>query len=186
MQPPSQQLSDRAASRSQNADARDFGDPDELRQQIIELTQAYCKARWRKKEFVPGHTAVPVSGRVFDDQELTSLVDSSLDFWLTSGRYASQFETEFASVMGLRYALLVNSGSSANLIAFTTIMDETLGERRVRPGMKSLRSRPVFRLRLTQSFRTDAFRSLSTLIERRTTSTYRCSNLPARTRRRPL
>ena len=63
---------------------------------------------------MPGHTAVPVSGRVFDDQELTSLVDSSLDFWLTSGRYASQFETEFASVMGLRYALLVNSGSSAN------------------------------------------------------------------------
>src|SRR4051794_23198421 len=94
-------------------------DPEELRRQILDLTRSYYAARWRKKGFVAGQTLVPVSGRVFDDDELATLVDSSLDFWLTSGRYASQFECEFAEVMGVRYALLVNSGSSANLIAFS-------------------------------------------------------------------
>jgi CDP-6-deoxy-D-xylo-4-hexulose-3-dehydrase len=128
------------ASSTQRRTARSDGagdcppDPDALRQQILELTRSYYQARWRKKEFAPGQSAVPVSGRVFDDEELTSLVDSSLDFWLTAGRYTSEFETEFAKVMGSRYALLVNSGSSANLVAFTTLLDETLGDERVRPG----------------------------------------------------
>jgi CDP-4-dehydro-6-deoxyglucose reductase, E1 len=127
-------VSDSSSCTHDEAEQFESSDPDELRRQILELTRSYCTAKWRKREFIPGHTAVPVSGRVFDDQELTALVDCSLDFWLTSGRYTSQFETEFAKTMGLRYALLVNSGSSANLIAFATIMDETLGERRVRPG----------------------------------------------------
>jgi CDP-6-deoxy-D-xylo-4-hexulose-3-dehydrase len=122
----------RRALDGRNSQATD--DPDELRRQILDLTRSYYAARWRDKTFVPGQSAVPVSGRVFDDDELAALVDSSLDFWLTAGRYAARFETEFAKLMGVRYALLVNSGSSANLIAFSVLMDETLGERRLRPG----------------------------------------------------
>jgi CDP-4-dehydro-6-deoxyglucose reductase, E1 len=109
-------------------------EPDELRRQILELTRSYYAARWPKKKFVDGESSVPVSGRVFDDDELAALVDSSLDFWLTSGRYAAKFEFEFANTMGVRFALLVNSGSSANLIAFSVLMDHSLEDRRVRPG----------------------------------------------------
>ncbi len=109
-------------------------EPEALRRQILDLTRQYYSARWKTKEFLPGQSAVPVSGRVFDDDELAALVDSSLDFWLTAGRYAARFETEFAERMGVRYALLVNSGSSANLIAFSVLMDHALGDSRLRPG----------------------------------------------------
>ncbi len=118
-------------------DARRNGsahDPEEIRREILELTRAYHAARWPEKKFAAGASAVPVSGRVFDDDELAALVDSSLDFWLTSGRYATKFEADFATTMGVRYALLVNSGSSANLISFSVLMDPSLEERRVRPG----------------------------------------------------
>src|SRR3954469_838661 len=123
--------------RQANSDvARDAlqNDPVELRRQILDLTRSYHAARWPKKKFIAGQSAAPVSGRVFDDDELVALVDSSLDFWLTAGRYAGQFEAEFADLMGVRFALLVNSGSSANLIAFSVLMDHALGEDRVRPG----------------------------------------------------
>lgn len=110
------------------------GDAEALRAQILELTRAYHAAKWPEKAFVAGQSAAPVSGRVFDEDDLATLVDSSLDFWLTTGRYAATFESEFAKFMGVRYALLVNSGSSANLLAFTTLTDESLGERRVKPG----------------------------------------------------
>jgi CDP-6-deoxy-D-xylo-4-hexulose-3-dehydrase len=109
-------------------------DAELLRAQIIELTRAYHAAKWPHKEFVGGRSVAPVSGRVFDADELATLVDSSLDFWLTTGRYAAIFEREFAKLMQVRYALLVNSGSSANLLAFTTLTDESLGDRRLRPG----------------------------------------------------
>jgi CDP-6-deoxy-D-xylo-4-hexulose-3-dehydrase len=125
--------SDRAKDHAQAALAA-ADDPDELRRQILDLTRSYYAARWREREFVPGVSPAPVSGRVFDGDELAALVDSSLDFWLTAGRYAARFETEFAKLMGVRYALLVNSGSSANLVAFSVLMDETLGDRRLRPG----------------------------------------------------
>jgi CDP-6-deoxy-D-xylo-4-hexulose-3-dehydrase len=105
-----------------------------IRAEILELTRAYHAAKWPGKQFLPGQSAVPVSGRVFDEDELVSLVDSSLDFWLTAGRYAANFEQQFAELMAVRHALLTNSGSSANLLAFTTLTDESLGERRVRPG----------------------------------------------------
>jgi CDP-6-deoxy-D-xylo-4-hexulose-3-dehydrase len=124
----------RAHSRSESSAPRVLEDADDLRRQILDLTRAYYAARWRERTFVAGESVAPVSGRVFDDDELAALVDSSLDFWLTAGRYAARFETEFARLMGVRHALLVNSGSSANLIAFSVLMDETLGERRLRPG----------------------------------------------------
>ena len=85
-------------------------------------------------EFIPGESPVPVSGRVFDAADIQSLVDSSLDFWLTTGRFAAQFEKQFARWFGIRTATLVNSGSSADLLAFTALTSPRLGDRRLRPG----------------------------------------------------
>jgi CDP-4-dehydro-6-deoxyglucose reductase, E1 len=83
---------------------------------------------------VAGTSPVPVSGRVFDGEDLVSLVDSSLDFWLTTGRFAHQFERRFAKVFGRRHCVLVNSGSSANLTAFSALTSPKLGSRRVKAG----------------------------------------------------
>jgi CDP-4-dehydro-6-deoxyglucose reductase, E1 len=106
----------------------------ELRAQIEELVAEYYDAAFNSHEFIPGETPVRVSGRVFDAAELRNLVDASLDFWLTTGRFAAQFEKEFAAFFGLRHAMLVNSGSSANLLALTSLTSPTLGERALRPG----------------------------------------------------
>ena len=84
--------------------------------------------------FVAGSSPIPVSGRVFDDDDIVKLVDSSLDFWLTTGRFAAEFEREFAKRMGLRHCLLVNSGSSANLVAFSALTSPKLGDRQILPG----------------------------------------------------
>jgi CDP-4-dehydro-6-deoxyglucose reductase, E1 len=89
----------------------------QLRRQIRDLIPGYFRAEFPGQEFVPGETPVPISGKVFDAEELEFLVDAGLDFWLTTGRYAKQFESEFARFIGLRSASLVNSGSSANLVA---------------------------------------------------------------------
>ena len=107
---------------------------DELRAQILRLVEDYHAAAFPQREFTPGSTSVPVSGRVFDASDIQSLVDSSLDFWLTTGRFASQFEKEFARVFGVKHSVLVNSGSSANLLAMTCLTSPRLGERRLRPG----------------------------------------------------
>jgi len=77
---------------------------------------------------------VPVWGKVFDEKELQLLVDSSLDFWLTTGRYAEEFEKSFAKVMGMRHAMLCNSGSSANLLAVSSLMSPRLGKRALKEG----------------------------------------------------
>jgi CDP-6-deoxy-D-xylo-4-hexulose-3-dehydrase len=105
-----------------------------LRKQILELVHEFFKEEFPGKKFVPGESAVPVSGRVFDASDVESLVDSSLDFWLTTGRFANQFEKEFARLFGLRSAMLVNSGSSANLLALTCLTSPKLGGRRLKPG----------------------------------------------------
>jgi CDP-4-dehydro-6-deoxyglucose reductase, E1 len=107
---------------------------EELRQQILLLTKQYHAAKWIQQEFVPGQTPVPVSGRVFDAEDVQTLVDSGLDFWLTTGRFARAFERDFATWIGSRFALLVNSGSSANLLAFSALTAEELGERRCNHG----------------------------------------------------
>jgi len=107
---------------------------DQLRGRIAELVAEYYSAAFGGRSFVPGETPVPVSGRVFDAAELQSLVDASLDFWLTTGRFAHEFERRFAKVFGVRHAILVNSGSSANLLALTALTSPSLGERRLRPG----------------------------------------------------
>jgi CDP-6-deoxy-D-xylo-4-hexulose-3-dehydrase len=107
---------------------------DVLRQRVLEMTALYHKAAFPVPEFVPGQTPVPVAGRVFGTDDLATLVDAALDFWLTAGRYADQFEHELARVFGLRDALLVNSGSSANLLAVSALTAGEWGERRLRPG----------------------------------------------------
>ena len=105
-----------------------------LRRQILDLVTRYHAAAFPPGDFTPGETSVPVAGRVFDAAELVNLVDSSLDFWLTTGRFAAMFERQFARFCGLRHAILVNSGSSANLLALTALTSPTLKERRLQPG----------------------------------------------------
>ena len=94
---------------------------DGLRQRILALVTEYHRQAFAAREFVPGQTPVLVSGRTFDDEDMRYLVDSALDFWLTTGRFAKDFERELAKVFGLRAATLVNSGSSANLLAMTAL-----------------------------------------------------------------
>ena len=107
---------------------------DELRAQILDTIHEYYSAAFPQREFIPGETPVPISGKVFDADEIKLLVDAGLDFWLTTGRYAAQFEDEFARVFGLRYAMLTNSGSSANLLALTCLTSPALKEKALRPG----------------------------------------------------
>src|SRR5579871_3282090 len=106
----------------------------ELRQRLHGLVDEYYAAAFAPREFQPGVSAVPVAGRVFDADDLGHLLDATLDFWLTTGRFAAEFETRFARLFGVRSAILVNSGSSANLLALTALTSEKLGERRLRPG----------------------------------------------------
>jgi len=106
----------------------------ELRQEILELVGQYYEEAFPKPHFLGGISSVPVTGKVFDATEIRYLVDSALDFWLTSGRFAETFESQFARVMGVRHALLCNSGSSANLLAMSALSSDRLGDRRMYPG----------------------------------------------------
>ena len=106
----------------------------EIRDRILDLVAEYHAVRFAGQPFSPGDTPVPVSGKVFDAAEMRNLVDAGLDFWLTTGRFAEQFEREFARVCGVRSALLVNSGSSANLVALSALTSPKLGEDRLKPG----------------------------------------------------
>lgn len=106
----------------------------ELRSDVFEAVQKYYEFKFKNRTFIAGQTYVPVSGKVFDDQELVKLVDSSLDFWLTTGRYAAEFEEKFAQWMGVKHCLLVNSGSSANLVALSALTSPKLGEKQLKPG----------------------------------------------------
>lgn len=108
---------------------------EELKKQILELTREYYnEVHGVKQNFIPGQTKVNYGGRYFDAEEMVNLVDSSLDFWLTAGPWAHKFETRFAKWLGVKHCSLVNSGSSANLVAFMTLTAHELGERRIKRG----------------------------------------------------
>jgi CDP-6-deoxy-D-xylo-4-hexulose-3-dehydrase len=107
---------------------------DEIRAAIQRLTSEYYQAAFAPQPFQPGVSPVPVSGRVFDDSDLFAIVDSGLDFWLTAGRFAHLFQDKFAKFVGVRDARLVNSGSSANLVAVSVLTSPTLGARQLKPG----------------------------------------------------
>lgn len=105
----------------------------EARQKILSEVAEYCRIYHKKKEYKKGDR-ISYAGRVYDEEEMVNLVDSSLEFWLTAGHYTEQFEKEMAEYLGIRYCAVVNSGSSANLVAFMTLTSQLLGERRVKPG----------------------------------------------------
>ena len=104
------------------------------RDQIRKLVEQHYKEEFPKKPFVPGESPIPVTGKTFDHEEIQHLVDSSLDFWLTTGHYAEDFERKLARKVGVRHALFCNSGSSANLLAFTALTSPSLGARAIKKG----------------------------------------------------
>jgi CDP-6-deoxy-D-xylo-4-hexulose-3-dehydrase len=106
----------------------------QLREQIAALVREYQKVQFARRPFAPGTDLVHYAGRVFDEHELLNLIDSSLDFFLTANRYSDRFESDFADYLGVTDALLVNSGSSANLVALTALTSPKLGDRRLKPG----------------------------------------------------
>ncbi|MCL4581089.1 dehydratase [Fusobacterium nucleatum YWH7199] len=106
----------------------------ELRSQILGLVDEYCKNFHLKEKVFEEGDRISYGGRKFDSEEMINLVDSSLDFWLTSGRYCNKFEKEFGEILGVEYVSLVNSGSSANLIAFMALTAPELKERRINRG----------------------------------------------------
>jgi CDP-6-deoxy-D-xylo-4-hexulose-3-dehydrase len=107
---------------------------DEIRKKILNLTGQYYKEKFIKKEFIRGESIVRYAGRVFDEKEIISLVDSSLDFWLTAGHNAESFENDFAEYFGIEDCILVNSGSSANLVAMSALTSPKLKDRQLKPG----------------------------------------------------
>ena len=107
---------------------------DKIRSQIAELVQQYADIAYTPKPFVPGETPVPVSGKVIGAGELKMMVDASLDGWLTTGRFNAMFEQRLAKFLGVKHLITVNSGSSANLVAFSTLTSAKLGDRRIKPG----------------------------------------------------
>lgn len=111
--------------------------PETLKREILEKVAEYHRlvhAAESAAVFAPGETKIRYAGRVFDEKEMTNLVDASLEFWLTYGRWSREFEQRLAGYLGVRHALMVNSGSSANLLAFMTLTSPLLGERRIRRG----------------------------------------------------
>ncbi len=116
------------------AAAPDTSEAAALRAQILELTEKYAALAHGPKNFVAGKSAVPVSGKVYGAPELRNLVDSSLDFWLTTGRFNDAFEARLSKYLGLRFALTVNSGSSANLVAMSALTSPLLGKQKLMPG----------------------------------------------------
>ena len=104
------------------------------RQEIARLVVDYHSAAFPQTQFTPGDTPVRYAGRVFDSEELVNAVDAVLDFWLTGGRFSESLETSLADLLDLDTVLLVNSGSSANLVAFSALTSPTLGDRRICPG----------------------------------------------------
>ena len=108
---------------------------DRIRAEILgKVREYYAEQFGTPAPFEPGLSRVPYGARVFDERELVSLVDASLDFWLTYGRFSKRFEDDLAAFLGLKHCLLVNSGSSANMLAFAALTSQRLGERRITPG----------------------------------------------------
>ena len=106
----------------------------DLKKEIFNLVAEYYTEKHKPKPFIPGETCIQYAGRVYDEKEMISLVDSTLDFKLTAGRFAKQFEEKFARFLGVKHCILTNSGSSANLLAISALTSPKLGERRLKKG----------------------------------------------------
>ena len=106
----------------------------QARQEILSQVAEYCRKFHGKKENFSEGQRIPYASRVYDEQEMVNLVDSSLEFWLTAGRYTEEFEAKLAKFLNVRYCSVVNSGSSANLAAFMALTSPLLGDRQIRRG----------------------------------------------------
>ena len=106
----------------------------DLKKEIFNLVAEYYTEKHKSKPFISGETYIQYAGRVYNEKEMISLVDSALDFWLTAGRFAKQFENDFSKYLGVKHCILTNSGSSANLLAISALTSPKLGERRLQPG----------------------------------------------------
>ena len=104
------------------------------REKIIDLSKEYYKDQIQRKQLIPGESYIPPSGKCVDEDDLANIIDASLDMWLTSGRYGDEFEREFPKFLGAKHCALVNSGSSANLVAMTALTSHKLGDKRLKPG----------------------------------------------------
>ena len=107
------------------------------KQQILDMTAQYCRERHASKEWKPGDR-INYAGRVYDEEEFCNLVDASLDFWLTAGKYTEKFEAGLGEYLGVPFCSIVNSGSSANLLAMMALTSPLLKEKGSFPGMRSL------------------------------------------------
>lgn len=105
-----------------------------LRKEIIEKTVEYYTARFTKSDFIPGKSRVNYAGRVFDQNEIVNAIEASLDFWLTEGRYSEEFSEKISNFLEVEHVLLTNSGSSANLLAFSALTSDKLGDKRLKSG----------------------------------------------------
>jgi CDP-6-deoxy-D-xylo-4-hexulose-3-dehydrase len=108
--------------------------PESIRREIAALVDQYAEIVYAPRPFVPGETPVPVSGKVIGAAELKNMVEASLDGWLTTGRFNAEFEQRLAAYLGVKHLITVNSGSSANLVAFSTLTSPRLGDRAIRKG----------------------------------------------------
>jgi CDP-6-deoxy-D-xylo-4-hexulose-3-dehydrase len=105
-----------------------------LKKEILEKVSEYGKLKYKTNSFIAKETVIPPSGKVLDENELTHMVDASLDGWLTTGRFNDEFEKKLAHFLGVKYLLTTNSGSSANLLAFSALTSDQLGDRAIKPG----------------------------------------------------
>ena len=118
---------------TQTIDTRKL-EQEKLRKQIAALVDQYAAIEFSPKVFEPGQTVIPPSGKLIGAEELKNMVDASLDGWLTTGRFNEQFEKKLAKFIGVKHAITVNSGSSANLVAFSTLTSPKLGDRAIKQG----------------------------------------------------
>ena len=131
-----------------------------IRSDIMELTSKYTDVAHTKKPFFPGKTLIPASGKVFGKLELQMLVSSSLDFWLTTGRFNAEFEKQLSRFLNIKHVITTNSGSSANLLAVSSLMSDQLGEKKLTPGDEVITLaagfpttvNPIFQNNLTPKF----------------------------------
>ena len=114
-----------------NLDAEDTA---KIRNEIMTLISKYAESAHAEKPFIPGKSLIPVSGKVFGEAEIQMLVSSSLDFWLTTGRFNKEFEKRLSEFLGIKHVITTNSGSSANLLALSSLTSEQFGERSLKPN----------------------------------------------------
>lgn len=111
-----------------------FMGAENIEREIFKNVKKYYDLQYSNKKFIPGQSKINYAGRVFNEKEIISLVDSALEFWLTTGRFAEEFEKEFSGFLGLKFCSLTNSGSSANLLALSSLTSYKLGDKKVKPG----------------------------------------------------